>query len=392
MVGTSMMETSSGRTITLRSFAFDLAVAGLVFGPLAGRTHGTRGGLGAADLAAAGLTVALLVLRRPLPLPALAAGIVAAGVVTAIAERPTAVIPTVVILLFHVAVSHGRRTAVVAGGITLLALLVLVVMLVSDGLFGPVALAALAWPMLAVAAGDVVRSRRIAVEQALDAAEARARRAESSREEEARRRVVEERLRIARELHDVVAHRMAVVNVQAGVASHLLRAQPAAAEEALAVVRSSARLVLDELAGILSVLRTSDEPDTTEPVPGLAAIPALVESFHAAGLAVEWTSSGEPRPLPTSVELAAYRTVQEALTNAHKHGDGRVRLTIVHTADAVDVEAVNRVGTSRPPTAGFGLLGMRERVSAAGGTLAFGSTGGSFRLSARFPRTEREPS
>ena len=266
----------------------------------------------------------------------------------------------------------------------------LAAILVPDKFFGPPLLAAFAWPALAIAAGDAVRSRRAN----LAAAEERARRTEQTRESETRRRVVEERLRIARELHDVVAHRMAVINVQAGVAAHLLRDQPDAAEAALGVVRGSAATVLDELGSLLNVLRTADDAEApVEPAPTLDELPALVATFETAGLDVHWDSSGHRRPMSESVQLAAYRLVQEGLTNAHKHGDGRARLVTTYGDDGFTLAIENAMSATNPDgdiATGFGLVGMRERVSAAGGSLTTGSENGAFRICATLP-TMKEP-
>lgn len=152
------------------------------------------------------------------------------------------------------------------------------------------------WAGIATAVGDAVRSRRAYVAAMQDRAE----RAEQALEEEARRQVVEERLRIARELHDVVAHHIAVINVQAGVATHLLRDDPAGAEAALAHVRQGGRSVLDELAGILNVLRQPDDrSESMEPLPTLDQLDQLVATFAAAGLRIESRTVGARRTIPT---------------------------------------------------------------------------------------------
>lgn len=318
------------------------------------------------------VTTALIVVRRRLPIPVFAVGAAATVVLTTASHEPSGLLPTLIVLLYTAAVTVDRRRAIALGATALAVMVTCVAVLVRHRFPGPEALAALAWPALAVAAADAVRSRRVAI----DAAEERARRAEQTREDEARRRVVDERLRIARELHDVVAHHMAVVNVQAGVAAHLLRSRPDAAEEALAVVRSSAGTVLDELSGILNVLRApDDDAGTVEPTPRLDELPDLVRSFAAAGLAVDVTTSGPPNELPVTVQLAIYRTVQEALTNAHKYGDGAATLALVHGPAGVDVCVTNRIAPTAPAApagTGFGLLGMRERVAAAGGLLSVG--------------------
>jgi signal transduction histidine kinase len=349
---------------------------------------------GVLDIAVIVVSAALILLRHYAPIPVLAAAIGASIASVAVTDRPNVLIAVVVLFVYTVAVERDRHTGIYAGLAGIAGLLVVVGIQNSlDELPGPL-LAALAWPALAVAAGDLTRSRR----EAIAAAEERARRAEETREEEARRRVAEERLHIARELHDVVAHRLAVVNVQAGVAEHLLRSRPDDAAAALRVVRSSAQAALDNLGSILNVLRSASESDASvEPAPMLTELTALIDSYRDAGLAVEYESSGAPRPLPDTTQLALYRTVQEGLTNAHKYGDGNVRLRISHTAQGVDVELTNPVAvpsvgdvTPRSDAAGeaggFGLMGMRERVRAAGGSLHVGPDGETrFAVRAHFP-------
>jgi signal transduction histidine kinase len=353
--------------------------------------------VGAIGAAITVVSATLVLLRHDAPLAVLAAAIGAAIASVAVTDHPTILIAVVVLVVFTVATEHDRRAAVQAGLAGIAGLLVVVaIQNPPDQLPGPL-LAAVAWPALAVAAGDLLRTRR----ETIVAAEERARRAEESREQEARRRVAEERLHIARELHDVVAHRMAVVNVQAGVAEHLLHSRPDDAAAALRIVRSSAQAALDNLGGILNVLRSVGQSDTSvEPAPTLTELTALIGSYRDAGLAVEYETSGAPRPLADSTQLALYRTVQEALTNAHKYGDGHVRLRISHTAEGVAVELINpvaapSVGEVRPRSdaageaGGFGLMGMRERVRAAGGSLQVGpDSEGRFAVRAQFPTAE----
>jgi signal transduction histidine kinase len=251
-----------------------------------------------------------------------------------------------------------------------------------------------AWAGVATAVGDAVRSRRAyrtAMRERAAAMEERAERAEQALEEEARRQVVEERLRIARELHDVVAHHIAVINVQAGVASHLVRDDPAGAEAALAHVRRGAGSVLDEMSGILSVLRRPDDPTTpsTDPLPTLDQLEQLIANFTGVGLDVEWRTSGARRDVAPAVALAAYRIIQESLTNAHRHGrTPRAGLRVDYRPDALVVEVVNDARADLPATGrrGHGIIGMRERVAAAGGTIDVGPTGdGRFRVHATLP-------
>jgi signal transduction histidine kinase len=383
----------------LRPKPLDVVLAVLcVPATILGALHGGDG-FGALEIAVIVVSTTLILLRHYAPIAVLAAAIGASILSVAAMDRPNVLIAVVVLLVFTVAVERDRRTGVYAGLAGIAGLLVVVGIQNSlDELPGPL-LAAVAWPALAVAAGDLSRTRR----EAIAAAEERARRAEETREEEARRRVAEERLHIARELHDVVAHRMAVVNVQAGVAEHLLRSRPDDAAAALRVVRSSAQAALDNLGSILNVLRSAGESDASvEPAPMLTELTALIDSYRDAGLAVEYETSGAPRRLADTTQLALYRTVQEALTNAHKYGDGHVRLRISHDADGVAVEVINPVAASSigdatsqsdavGEAAGFGLTGMRERVLAAGGSLHVGSDGeGTFAVRAHFTNAEEQ--
>jgi signal transduction histidine kinase len=352
---------------------------------------------GTIEIVVIAVSATLVVLRHYAPIPVLAAAIGASIASVAVTDHPNVLIGVVVLLVFTVAVEHDRRAGLYAGLAGIAGLLVVVVIQnAPEELPGPL-LAALAWPALAVTAGDLLRTRR----ESIAAADERARRAEETREREARQRVAEERLHIARELHDVVAHRMAVVNVQAGVAEHLLRSRPDDAAAALRIVRSSAQAALDNLGSILNVLRSAGQSDTSvEPAPTLTELTALIESYRDAGLAVEYETSGAPRPLADTTQLALYRTVQEALTNAHKYGDGHVRLRISHADDGVCVElsnpiAAHPVGDIQPAsdaaseTGGFGLMGMRERVLAAGGSLHAGPEGEArFAVRAHFPNAE----
>src|SRR5205085_1418193 len=188
----------------------------------------------------------------------------------------------------------------------------------AEGQFSDRTLSLLAFVGVAAAVGVAVRSQRAAVA----AAEARARQAEATREEEAERRVTDERVRIARELHDIVAHHISVINVQAGVARHLMGAQPEQARTALGLVREASKAVLTEMSSVVGLLRTPEEAAPFEPTPGLARLEALVESARLAGLELRWTSIGKPYALPPISDLTAYRVVQESLTNAVKYGDG----------------------------------------------------------------------
>ncbi|MEU0910386.1 sensor histidine kinase [Streptomyces althioticus] len=212
-------------------------------------------------------------------------------------------------------------------------------------------------------------------------------------EERARRTLLEERSRIARELHDVVAHHMSVISIQAQVAPHLVHNPPDELKENLAGIRQNAVEALTELRRVLDVLR-SEHPAPGEradaPQPTLGRLEALVENTRAAGLTVTTEVTGERRPLPPGVELSAYRIVQEALSNVLRHAPGATaHVTLAYGPRALRVEVVNTApAREAPPSAGarHGLLGMRERAVMLGGTLTAGPwSGRGYRVEARLP-------
>lgn len=210
-------------------------------------------------------------------------------------------------------------------------------------------------------------------------------------EEEARLRATEERLRIARELHDVIGHNISMINVQASAALHRLKKDPAQAENALGAIKSSSRETLRELRATLGVLRQVDEEVPTAPAPGLARADELVDSAKRAGLPVRIERTGAERSLPAPVDLAAYRIVQESLTNAAKHsGAGRVTVRIAYGERELTlvVEDDGLGSAVRPAGAGggSGIVGMTERARALGGELDAGPRPeGGFAVRARLP-------
>src|SRR6478672_7812891 len=198
--------------------------------------------------------------------------------------------------------------------------------------------------------------------------------AERERDLVAREAVVEERARIARELHDVIAHHVSMIVLQAGAERRLLDGANTSTQEVLATVERTGRSALTEMRRLLGMLRTdADEPLT--PQPGLKDVPTLARQLREAGLPVELHIEGELRELPVGIELSAYRIVQEALTNALKHaGDAKASVNIRYGSDSLELEiADDGPGTSTPmPSGGHGLLGMRERVALYGGRLDAG--------------------
>jgi signal transduction histidine kinase len=217
---------------------------------------------------------------------------------------------------------------------------------------------------------------------------------EQAREELARRAVAEERLRLARELHDVVAHSMSVIAVQSGVGAHVAESRPEEVGKALSAIEATSRATLEELRRLLGVLRQDSEPQASlAPVPGLADLEGLLGEVAKAGLAVRLQVEGTPSPLPAGVDLSAYRIVQEALTNVVKHaGPAQAQVTIGYRDRDVTVEVTDDGRGAAAPTGdgrggtGHGLVGMRERVAAFGGDLETGPRpGGGFRVAARLP-------
>jgi signal transduction histidine kinase len=247
------------------------------------------------------------------------------------------------------------------------------------------------WAVVATAVGQLVRERRAT----LAAADQRAAEAERSKEAEAQRRVVAERMRIAHELHDVLAHHIAVVNAQAGVAQYLLETDPAAALKALHGITTNSRAALDELRLTLGLLR--GEVDASEyggglvPAPSLEHLDGLLQTFIQAGMCLSVDVRGSRRALSTATELALVRIIQEALTNASKHAPGSaVALELDWSGSPVRLcvtnERASRAGPLANEGTGYGLIGMRERAAIANGSVSTGPTPeGGYRVVAAFP-------
>ena len=394
------------RWAAVRAPAADAAVAVLAVAVAAvGSAEGPRGErlpLQAVLVLLAGAGAALL-WRRSIPLVVWAAtSMLTAAMVLAGGTQQVLAAP-VLVALYTVGRSVTLRTTTVCALVT--GALYTIPLALRQGVWLDERGDAQALPVLALigaaaAIGVAVRSQR----DALEAARERALQAEATREEEAERRVTDERLRIARELHDVVAHHISVINVQAGVARHLMDTRPDQARAALSAVRDASKTVLTEMTAVVGLLRSEDGSTPAEPAPGLHRLPALVESLGSAGLGVAWRTSGQVRELPPIADLAAYRVVQEALTNALKHGTGTADLLIHHDPQEVVIEVRNPVAgasASSPPDTsaggqvgqagqnGHGLVGMRERLEAVSGRLSAGAHGSSWLVRAAVPRTSR---
>ena len=242
----------------------------------------------------------------------------------------------------------------------------------------------LVWSVLAWLLGRVIRSRN---QRAFDLEQLTAQLA-AERDARAREAVTVERARIARELHDVIAHNISVISVQAAAAGRVLEGEQPVVRNALGAIETTARETVDEMRRMLGVLRASDDELTLAPQPGLHNLPALAEQVRAAGLPVDVRVEGTPEALPAGLELSAYRIVQEALTNTLKHaGPARATVTVRYGGTAIELEIIDDgAGNSARRGTGNGLIGMRERVALFGGELEAGKqSNGGWALKARLP-------
>ncbi|MEO8899817.1 MAG: sensor histidine kinase [Candidatus Dormibacter sp.] len=339
-----------------------------------------------------GVAAASLAWRRRYPVMVLAASLTCVVVYTLLGYVNGAALLVVMIALYTVATMVPSRDAWIAATVVVVSLMAATAARNPFGALGggefliPFEVAA------AVSLGVSFGNRRAY----LRAVEERAEQAERTREEEAARRVDAERLRIARELHDAVAHTLSMINVQAGAAAHVARAHPERAVEALEAIRVASKEGLREMRSIVNVLRQTDEAEATQPAPGLAMLDDLLATATRAGLSTTLQVEGTPRRLPATVDLAAYRIIQESLTNAVRHAgpaSATVSLAWRHGQLRVDVRDNGRgaamngeTGDAAVAGAGHGLVGMRERAAAVGGTLEAGpSRGGGFAVSAELP-------
>ncbi|MGQ0717142.1 MAG: sensor histidine kinase [Pseudonocardiales bacterium] len=330
-----------------------------------------------------------LAVRRRRPIPVLGVVLAAAIIAVSLGMSVAATGLAVAVALYSVALSVGpRRSAVALGaallGITLAAVLTAIVLnrpflVVAPNTesFRTDLLSSLSFSWFAIGAGWTLgRSGRARREYAGQIAEHRAQKA-----------VSEERLRIAREMHDVVAHSMSVIVMKAAVANHVYDTRPEESREALGVIESVSRTALADIQGVLGSLRSAEEAGLV-PSPGLDELPTLVENARLADVAVELDRGPIPA-LPAAVQLSAYRIVQEALTNVIKHATAPARCTVRITAESGELRlAVIDDGIPRHPVGepGHGLIGMRERAALHHGTLVAGrQPNGGFAVHARLP-------
>lgn len=329
---------------------------------------------------------AALVVRRRWPVPVLGVVVVAAGVAVVVGIPGTAAALTVAVAIYPVAASLTPRRATVAvvaavGGVTLATVLAAVlgphlVLAPNPDAFQSDLYSALGFGCVVIATGWWLgRSARARRDHAVQLAEHRARQA-----------VAEERLRIAREMHDVVAHSMSVIVMKAGVANHVYDNHPEEGRAALGVIESVGRAALADIGRVLGSLRSAEDADLA-PSPGLDAVPMLVENARLAGVDVDY-EQGEVPELPAAVQLSAFRILQEALTNVIRHA-APARCTVRVTAEPGELcLAVVDDGVPRGPLGkpGHGLIGMRERIALHHGTMwADRRPDGGFAVHARLP-------
>jgi signal transduction histidine kinase len=329
--------------------------------------------------------------RRQWPLAVLAVTVALTAAYAAAGFVPGAVLLAVYVALYSVARIEPRTTAIAGGAVTAVTLFIATGAGGPFGWLGGTNSVMAVCVIAAVAIGLAVAARQ----QVFVTMQERAERAERDREDEARRRVDAERLRIARELHDVVAHTMSMINIQAGVAAHVLDDRPEQAAQALTAIKEASREGLRELRAVLNVLRKVEESEDTAPAPRLDQLAALLDATNQAGIRTSLSFEGtRPPSLPEGLELAAYRIIQESLTNVLRHaGPGAcavVRVSFQPGRLVIDVEddgkpALVTAGSvaGAGVGAGAGIPGMRERASAFGGSVAAGPRdGGGWRVTA----------
>jgi signal transduction histidine kinase len=343
------------------------------------------------------MTCAPVAFRRRWPLAALVVSSVGVLVHILIGWPEGAVPATTLFLTYSVAVWSPARRAVAGLMVVVVTIIVLGLNdapgLDAAGVLGVIAQFAAVW-----AIGIALRNRRVATDARVREAEERAEAARQS----AARALAEERLRIAQELHDVVAHSMSVIAVQAGVGSHVLDEHPAQARAALDAISATSRGTLTEMRRLLGVLRDSDGARSHAPAPGLSDLPQLVHDVRGVGLPVALHVEGASDCINAGVELSAYRVVQEALTNVIKHAGAPTRvdvdvrhapgvLTIEISDDGRGAASIASTNGEAPAGTGHGLIGMRERVELWGGELVAGpSIGGGYRVRATLPYGDTE--
>jgi signal transduction histidine kinase len=342
-------------------------------------------------------TVIPVVFRRKYPVQAFAIAAVAGAIQVLTYSRPLGSDLALLILLYTLAAYRPRRVSVPGLGVCLAGAVVAVAVWVPNSVstLNRVLLATVIFSGTALVAwvlGDSMRYRRAY----LTSLEDRAARLERERDAQAQIAVAAERARIARELHDVIAHNVSVMVVQADGASYALRSEPERAAQALTAIAQTGRQALAEMRRLLGILRSGKEQAGLAPVPGLDQLRELLDQAREAGMSVSLTLEGAIRPLPEGAELAAYRVVQESLTNTRKHGGlaAAAAVTLRYEPDGLLLQVTDDgLGAAGAADGvGHGLTGMRERVEMYGGTVQAGPLpGGGYQVTAWLPDTVAEP-
>jgi signal transduction histidine kinase len=378
------------RAVARRRPHADIAVALVVFAAtmLTTAAGPGGGGLDGAATVTAAISCGALAARHRFPATVMVICAIAAEayLMHFQSRHGSTVLAAPLIALYTVAEISPRRGALLVGVLTALAFGGVHAMVRQASWLGADTIALAALGGLAVAAGAAARHRHAYLAEV----EARARHAEADRDAEADRLVTEERLRIARDLHDVVGHHLALIHVQAGVAAHVLDGEPDRARRALAHVTTASRAALGALSSTIGLLRQPEDATVpTEPVPGLAGVGDLLAGFRRSGLQITERVDGPAGPVPPAVDLTAYRIIQESLTNVCKHvGPTEVEVQIAYGVAELRIVVDNQPAAVGVPAAGrgHGLTGMRERVAAIGGALHAGPRpGGGFRVAATLP-------
>lgn len=340
--------------------------------------------LGLARLAIAAACVGM---RRKFPV---GATVVAAAAGAAIVVDPAynlTVWTLVQICLFSVPLRRSRRLSIILGAIVCLPQYIFTIVVLKAGPLEPTALISPLWTAAVLGIGLSLRNHQNYI-SALDKS---AQAALEARESDVMHRMAEERLRIARDLHDAVAHNVAVINVHAGALERILPAPTSAVQNSLTEIRKACRNVLGEMQDILAVLRRTEEEPIRTPT-SASGVPVLIDSFRALGMELDADIDLEA-PLGASSDAALYRIIQEGLTNAHRHGAGAATVHVYRRGDhlKIDIENPTADAGNGPESGGFGLIGMRERTIAAGGSFEAGKRQRTFVLKAALPLAVTEP-
>lgn len=336
------------------------------------------------------LPIVVLPWRRRWPLAVLVVLLALFGAAAATGILSPGIGVAVGVAMYQVTLRNSRRRALIVAACAIVAVMLLSLLAAIGSVYDPRALQFGLIVAFSTALGDATRSRRAYIDAITE-------RAVQSRESEAQRRVSEERLRIARDLHDAVAHQIAVISLNAGVATSVIDERPEKARESLATIRGAARTVLHEIGDLMSMLRAVDGDDQRpSPQTGTDGLDELLAQFASTGLEVTSRIEGDLERASGAAGLVAYRVIQEALTNAHKHGsEGRAHLLLRIDDEELTITVTNPFDPSQRGgdgmRTGLGLIGLRERVASVRGQVDAGASPGGWKVTATLPLTKESP-